>query len=118
MTAPNIVSVATITGKTAVSLLPSTTTTTIVTNSSGSGKVLKVNAMYVGNINASTAYDITVSINRSSVAYRFLCNVSIPAKATLDVINKSIYLEEGDLLQIFSTSSLQLEVVCSYEEIS
>jgi hypothetical protein len=41
MAAPNIVGVTTITGKTAVLAIP-TSPTAIVTNSGGSGKVLKV----------------------------------------------------------------------------
>ena len=46
MAAPNIVNVATITGKTSV-LTVTTSATAIVTNSAASGKVFKVNALYV-----------------------------------------------------------------------
>jgi hypothetical protein len=44
--------------------------------------------------------------------------VSIPADATLDVISKSIYLEEGDELRLIASANSDLEAVCSYEEIS
>ena len=54
MTAPNIVAVATISGKTAVQAV-GTSATAIVTNSSGSGKVQKVNALFVSNINTAAA---------------------------------------------------------------
>ena len=67
MAAPNIVNVATITGKTAVQAV-GTSATAIVTNSSGSGKVFKVNALYVANIDGSTAADITVDLFRSSTS--------------------------------------------------
>jgi hypothetical protein len=36
----------------------------------------------------------------------------------LDVISKSIYLEEGDDLRLTASANSDLEAVCSYEEIS
>jgi sugar lactone lactonase YvrE len=44
--------------------------------------------------------------------------VSIPANATLDVISKPIYLEEGFSLRLKANLASDLEAVCSYEEIS
>lgn len=117
MSAPNIVSVATITGKSAVQLV-GTTPTAIITNSAGSGKVIKVNTLMVGNVDATTAYDLTVDLYRSSVAYRFVCTVSGAAKAVLDVLGKAIYLEEGDSLRLTASTASKLEAVASYEEIS
>ena len=117
MAAPNIVNVVTITGKTAV-MAVTTTATAIVGNSSGSGKVFKVNALYVSNVDGTTAADVTVDILRSSVAYRIASTVSVPADATLDIISKSIYLEEGDALRLTALVNSDLEAVCSYEEIS
>lgn len=117
MAAPNVVNVATITGKSAVLVVPNTATA-IVTNSSGSGKVLKVNTMYVGNTDTSVAYDLTVDIYRSSVAYRFVATLSVPAKATMDVLSKALYLEEGDVLRLTASTASKLEAVASYEEIS
>jgi len=117
MAAPNIVGVATITGKTAV-LVVTTSATAIVTNSAASGKVFKINALYVGNIDGTNACDVTVDLFRSSTAYKIASTVSVPADATLDVISKAIYLEEGDALRITASANLDLEAVCSYEEIS
>lgn len=117
MSAPNIVDVATITGKTAVQLC-GTSATAIITNAAASGKVLKVNALLAGNIDAAVAYDLTVDLFRSSVAYRFIATVSIPAKSTLDVLGKSIYLEEGDSLRLTASAASKIEVVASYEDIS
>jgi hypothetical protein len=117
MAAPNIVNVTTITGKTAV-LAVTTTATAIVTNSGSSGKVFKVNALYVSNVDGATAADIDVELRRSSTSYRIARTVSIPADATLDVISKSIYLEEGDELRLIASANSDLEAVCSYEEIS
>jgi len=117
MAAPNIVSVTTITGKTAVQAV-GTSATAIVSNSAGSNKVIKVNALYAGNVDATTAYDLTVDIFRSSTAYRFGPAISIPAKASLDVLSKAIYLEEGDSIRLTASTANKIEAICSYEEIS
>lgn len=117
MAAPNIVNVATITGKTAV-MAVTTSATAIVTNSAASGKVFKVNALYVSNVDGTNVADINVDIFRSSTAYHIGKTISVPADATLDVINKSFYLEEGDALRLTASANSDLEAVCSYEEIS
>lgn len=117
MAAPNIVNTTTITGKTAVQIV-TTSATAIVTNSAASGKVFKVNALFISNVDGVNNADITVDIFRSSVAYRIARTVVVPADASLDVISKSIYLEEGDTLRLTANANSDLEAVCSYEEIS
>ena len=57
MTAPNIVNVTTITGKTTGQLV-GTTGTAIVSNPAGSGKVLKINALYVSNVDGTNNAEI------------------------------------------------------------
>jgi hypothetical protein len=117
MAAPNIVNVATITGKTAVQAI-TTSATAIVTNTAGSNKVFKINALYVSNIDGVNSATANVDIFRSSVAYRIANTITVPADATLDVVTKAIYLEEGDSLRLTASASSRLEAVCSYEEIS
>lgn len=119
MAAPNIVNVATITAKTAV-LNATTSATAIVTNSAASGKVLKINALHIANVNGTAAADITVDIYRSSTAYNMLYTVSVPNDSTLVAISKdtSIYLEEGDSLRLTASANSYLTGVCSYEELS
>ena len=117
MAAPNIVNVATITGKTAV-LAVTTSATAIVTNSAASGQVLKVNALYVSNVDGTNTADINVDIFRSSTAYHIAKTVAVPADSTLDIISKSIYLEEGDTLRLTASANSDLEAVCSYEIIA
>ena len=117
MAAPNIVNVATITGKTAVQAV-GTSATAIVTNSGSSGKVFKVNALYVSNVDGTNNAEITLDLYRSTTAYRLANTVVVPADATLDVISKAIYLEEGDALRLTANATGDLEAVCSYEEIS
>lgn len=117
MAAPNIVNVATITGKTAVQAV-GTSATAIVTNSASSGKVFKVNALLVSNVDGTNNAEITVDLYRSSTAYHLAKTVVVPADATLDVLSKAIYLEEGDSLRLTANAASDLEAVCSYEEIS
>lgn len=117
MAAPNIVNVTTITGKTAV-MAVTTTATAIVTNAANSNTVVKINALYVGNVDGTSACDLDVELRRSSTSYRIARTISVPADATLDVISKSIYLEEGDELRLVAGANSDLEAVCSYEIIS
>jgi hypothetical protein len=117
MAAPNIVNVATIIGKTAVQAV-GTSATAIVSNSGGSGKVFKVNALYIANVDGTNSADITVDLFRSSTAYPIISTVPVPADNSMDLLTKSIYLEEGDTLRLTASASGDLVAVCSYEEIS
>ena len=117
MAAPNIVNVTTITGKTSV-LAVTTSATAIVTNSGSSGQVYKINALYVSNVDGTNNADLNVDLYRSSTAYHIAKTVMVPADATLDVISKSIYLEEGDSLRLTANANSDLEAVCSYEIIA
>jgi hypothetical protein len=117
MAAPNLLNPSTIIGKTAVQSV-GTSATAIVTNSAASGKALKVNALYVSNIDGTNNADITVDLFRSSTAYHIAKTIVVPADATLDVISKPIYLEEGDTLRLTANAASDLQAVCSYEDIS
>jgi hypothetical protein len=117
MAAPNIVNVATITGKTAVQAV-GTSATAIVTNSSSSGKVFKVNSLYVSNVDGVNNATVNIDLYRSSTAYHIAKTVTVPADATIDVMTKAIYLEEGDSLRLTASAANDIEAVCSYEEIS
>lgn len=117
MAAPNILSATTHYSKTAV-LAVTTSAVAIVANSSGSGKVLRVNGLWISNIDGSVAADITVDLYRSGVAYRLSSTVSVPADATIDLLSKTLSLEEGDTLRLTASANGDLEAICSYEEIS
>lgn len=117
MAAPNIVNVATLTAKTAVQAV-GTSATAIVSNSASSGKVIKINALYISNVDGTDNAEINVDLYRSSTAYHIAKTVVVPADATLDVISKAIYLEEGDDLRLTANAASDLEAVCSYEELS
>lgn len=117
MAAPNLVSVSAIYGKTAVQAV-GTSATAIVTNSAASGKVLKLNALYVANVDGTNNAEITVDVYRSSTPYRIASTIVVPADASLSVLDEPIYLEEGDSLRLTANAAGDLEAVCSYEELS
>jgi hypothetical protein len=117
MAAPNLVNVSNITGKSAVQAV-TTSPTAIVTNSAASGKVLKINALYVGNVDGTNNAEITVDLFRSSTAYRIASTVVVPADASLSILDQPVYLEEGDSLRLTANANSDLEAVCSYEDLS
>jgi len=124
MAAPNIVDVGTITGKTLTYALSSTSATVIATNAASSGKVFKVNSLVVANVDGATAADITITVNSADdgagTAYALAKTISVPADASLIVIDKStaVYLEEDRSIVATAGSANDLEIVISYEEIS
>jgi hypothetical protein len=124
MSAPNIVNVTTITGKSAVVSLTGTSATLIVENPASSNKVFKINSLVVSNVDGTNAADITVSFfsedNIGGTATEIVSTVSVPADASLVVIDKntSIYLEEDRSLGATAGAANDLKVIVSYEEIS
>lgn len=124
MAAPNIVNVSTITGKTAVVNLTSTSATAVVSNAASSGKVFKINSLYVSNVDGVNPANITISVysqdDIGGTATEIVKTVAIPADATVVVIDKnsSIYLEEDKSIGATASAANDLKVVCSYEEIS
>jgi hypothetical protein len=121
MAAPNIVNVATITGKTVGAAL-TTSSADIVTNSAASNKVFKVNSIRVANVNGGASADVTVGFYDASTTttYRLAFTVNVPADASLVVLDKDaqIYLEEGDKITALASVNSFLEIVVSYEELS
>jgi hypothetical protein len=115
MANPNIAATSNVLGTTWVQAV-GTSATAIVT--AASSTVVKLESLYVGNVDTSAAYFVTVDLYRSSVAYRILYRVSIPAGAGLDVISKAIYLNEGDSIRLTADTAAKLEAVASGEVIS
>lgn len=129
MAAPNLVSPTSIYGKTVTtSVTTAATATEILSNGASSGKVLKVNALYIANADGTSALDVTVNYypqaSLAGTAVPIVSTVSVPADATLVVIDKDayVYLEENRSLGITVAAtgfnSGDIQVVCSYEEIS
>lgn len=124
MTAPNIVNVSAITGKTDLIALSSTAQTTLVSNAAASGKVIKINMIQVANVDGSNACDVTVDIHSAAsgggTAYSLVSTVSVPADASLVALDKgtALYLEEDRSITATAGTASDLEVIVSYEEIS
>jgi hypothetical protein len=124
MTAPNIVNVTTITGKSAVVDLTTTAATAVVSNAAASGKVFKINSLVVSNVDGTNAADITVSYysedDIGGTATQIVSTISVPADSSLVVIDKntSIYLEEDRSIGATASAANDLKVLVSFEEIS
>lgn len=120
MANPNIVNVSQIYGKTATSKLY-TTDSNLVVNASSSGKIIKINSLYIANKNGTTAGDVTVyHVGGAAGTVELAYTISVPADATLVLISKDagIYLEEGQSLVAKASADGLLVAICSYEEIS
>lgn len=131
MANPNIVAVTTIYGKTTYYTPSGTTAVVLLANTSGSGKVLKINQIVVANVNGTSAADATVSIYTNGgvaqgsapsggTAYPVASTISVPADASLIVTDKTtaIYLEEDRSISITSGTANALTFSISYEEIN
>lgn len=124
MANPNIINATSILGKSAVVNLTSTSATLVVENAAASNKVFKINSLVVSNVDGTNAADITISLysedNIGGTATQIVSTVSVPADASLIVIDKntSIYLEEDKSIGATAGAANDLKVVCSYEEIS
>ena len=124
MAAPNIVNVSTITGKTTYAALGVTLTTVLLANPASSGKVFKINSIMIANVDGTSAADVTIDINTaaagSGTSYALANTISVPADATLNLIDKnsSFYLEEDKSILGGASANSDLEIVISYEEIN
>lgn len=124
MAAPNIVNVSTITGKTAKVALTTTSATTLVSNAASSNQVFKINMIQVANVDGTNACDVTVDVHSAAsgggTAYSLASTISVPADASLVVLDKNtaLYLEENTSITATAGTASDLEVLVSYEEIS
>jgi hypothetical protein len=127
MANPNIVSVSSIKGESVGFALSATTTTTLMTVSAD--KVVKVNRITVANVDGTNAADVTLSVTKSnftpdgvanfdtSGTFHIAKTVSVPADATLVLLDTPIYLMESDVLKGGASAASDLELFISYESI-
>ena len=119
MTAPNIVNVTEIYGNTVAQLM-TTTQANLVANAANSGKIYKINALYVANMHGTAAADVNLNFaNASNAAFAIASTVTVAADSTLVLITKdtSIYLTEGTALQANANAVSSLHIICSWDEI-
>ena len=119
MTNPNIVNVTEIYGNSKSMLVTSTVAQAYIANASGSGKIYKINSLYVSNYEGTNARDITINHVIAGNSISILSTVSVAADSTLVAITKdaSIYLMEYGEIRVSSNSTTALNVFCSWDEI-
>ena len=127
MANPNIVSVTSIKGESVGYNLSATTTTTLLTVASD--KIVKVNRITCANVDGTNAADLTISVVKANFTPDGISNfdtsgdfhlaktVSVPADATLVILDTPIYLMEGDVLKGGAGAASDLELFVSYESI-
>ena len=131
MANPNILAATTAYGTTTYYTPSGTTAVVLVTNAASSGKVYKINQIVAANVNGSAAVTATVSIYTNGAvaqgsapsggtAYPIISAVSVPATASLIVVDKttSIYLQEGTCISVTSGTASGITYSVSYEEMS
>ena len=119
MAAPNIVNVATITGKTTAANL---TTSNAAFVTCASEYVFKINSIIVSNIDGTNTATATVYFFDNSQTARFqIANaIPVPPGTSLNVLDKNaaIYLEEGDKIEGLASAASDLNIVVSYDAIT
>jgi hypothetical protein len=123
MANPNIVNVTSIYGNTTY-LVPSTTAATAWTALTPAvGTVNKVNNIVASNVTGS-AVAVTVSINSATggggTAYEIAYQISVPANASLIIIDKttSIYVGEAQSIVVTVGTGSAIELTSSYEALT
>ena len=125
MSAPNIVNVSTIEGKTSY-LIPTNTSATVWTalTPTVTGNVVhRVDFITVANV-TSAAATVTLSVNSATAgggtAYRIAFQISVPAYATLVLVDKTtaLYIDQTQSIVATVGTGNALEFVASYEAIT
>jgi len=131
MASPNIAAVTSIIGTTTYLTPSSTSAVVLLPNAAASGTVFKINQIVAANVNGTSAVDTTVSIYSNGAvaqgsapsggtAYPIVSTVSVPADASLIVVDKTtqIYLMEGTSISVTSGTASGITYTISYEVIS
>ena len=131
MANPNITAVTSILGSTTYYTPSGTSAVVLLPNAAASGQVFKINQIVASNVNGSSAVNATVAIYSNGavaqgsapaggVAYPIVSTVSVPASASLVVVDKTtaIYLMEGHSISITSGTASGITYTISYEVIA
>ena len=132
MANPNIVNVTQIYGQTNYLTPANTSTLVLIANTSGSGNVFKVNQIVAAN-QTNTAANATVLLYNSGAvtsgnlvvtsstnAFAVASNISVPAYASLIVVDKTTatYLLEDKAFIVQSGTNSAITFSVSYEQLS
>lgn len=131
MANPNIVNVTSILGTTTYYTPSGTSAVVLLPNAASSGNVYKINQIVAANVDGTNAVNATVSIYSNGAvaqgsapsggtAYPIISTVSVPANASLIVVDKTtaIYLMEGTSITVTSGTASKITYSISYEVIS
>ena len=128
MANPNIVSVATIKGESVGFNMAANVTTTLLTVSAD--VVLKVNRISCANVDGTNSANLDLLVTKANFTSAGVTNfdtsgsfylaktISVPADATLVVLDTPIYLMEGDVLKGGTAATGDLDLIVSYEVIN
>lgn len=131
MANPNLLAATTASGTTTYYTPGGTTAVVLIPNAASSGQVFKINQIVAANVNGSSAVNATVSIYTNGAvaqgsapsggtAYPIVSTVSVPANASLVVVDKTtpVYLMEGTSITVTSGTASGITYSISYEVIS
>ena len=128
MANPNIVNVATINGGNAAWALTNTITTVLLT--AAADVIVKINSLIVTNIHGTNAATVSVGIygmgsgatgatsNGPLADCRIANLMNVPQGDSLVIIDKPIYMMEGDILKGGASAASTLELFASFEVIN
>jgi len=128
MANPNIVNVTSIVGGNLGFNLSNTLTATLATVAAD--KIVKINRITVANVDGTNAANVDLFVDGLTTAgatgfagtgadatVYLAKTVSVPADATLVLVDTPIYLMEGDILKGGASASGDLDLFLSYEVI-
>ena len=127
MATPNIVNVATINAKNATGAVTTSRATALDVPDD---KVAKINTILICNIDGTNAADVSlfvdgmgsgttgVTTTGADATVYLAKTVSVPADATLVLVETPIYLMEGDILKGGASAAGDLDLFISYEVIN
>lgn len=131
MANPNLLAATTASGTTTYYTPGGTAAVVLVPNAASSGQVFKINNIVAANVNGTSAVDTTISIYTNGAvaqggspsggtAYPIVSTVSVPADASLIVVDKTtgLYLMEGSSITVTSGTASGITYSISYEVIS
>ena len=126
MAAPNIVNVTSIIGMTtAVSIGNTNTMNVLISNSSDSSIVLKINTILAANDDDGLGnVEVTVKVfNQAAGAgtsFSLANSIVVPYQSSIVLLGKDspIYLTENMSISAAASAANDVDIICSYEEIS
>ena len=131
MASPNLANVTTITGTTTYYTPSGTTAVVLLPNAAASGQVFRINQIVAANVDGTNAVNATISLYSNGAvaqgsapsggtAYPIASTISVPANASLIVVDKTtaIYLMEGTSITVTSGTASKLTFSISYEVMS